>query len=51
MITPMFKAIRTGCTPTETFTKNLYETIKADKASIIGKAELMYVREYLKNHP
>ncbi|MCB0585915.1 MAG: CotH kinase family protein, partial [Phaeodactylibacter sp.] len=36
----------------EAFRKNLHETAKADKASIIGIEELMGPRtEYLKNHP
>ena len=52
MITPYVQSDSNRLYAYETFTKNLYETAKADKASIIGIAELMGPRtEYLKKHP
>ncbi|MCB0597192.1 MAG: CotH kinase family protein [Lewinellaceae bacterium] len=52
MIAPYVKSDSNRLYDYEAFEKNLYETTKADKASIIGIAELMEPRaQYLKNHP
>ncbi|MCB0578225.1 MAG: CotH kinase family protein [Phaeodactylibacter sp.] len=52
LITPYVKRDSNRLYAYETFEKNLYETAKADKTSIIGLAELMEPRaRYLKEHP